>query len=538
MILSRPCDEVPQWAGTSTVELVLSVNIVGSASEPAHDFPLGAATHTGTVQHGTRAPSTDRPSEIHMLAPRPEPGSPFDIALIAGANLQLKHVKPLSGKSPRQKAGRVVRRVVRKNHYIPKKKVQVEITREHEFYNLTYCMMIGIRYFVGKQSPLTSSELTRKDFTHVRKVYFPPQGSTCTPPHQLRNEFKFKDYAPKVFRRLRRKFGINESDYMLSLCGDFNFIEFISNSKSGQFFFYSHDSKYVIKTMSKQESKFLRRVLPRYFIYMLETPCSLITRFYGMHRVKLPHMRRRMHFVIMASVFAGDKELQCQYDLKGSMVGRFASPSEKVYKDQDFLRHRQSIALGHTNKAKFVNQIRRDSTFLQKLRIMDYSLLLGIRNVGDDRVDDGAPAYQSGCQPPSNVCPPRPGDPGRGAICCSLLGSDLGRLRPYSSRGPFFRDCFVWGKKHCCRSSSSTVFGGAQGGSGGRAVCSTFSGGDFGNAVYYMGIIDILQQYNFRKIGEHAYKTLVRPSSAHHISAVTPSEYALRFVQFLEGVTK
>lgn len=34
-----------------------------------------------------------------------------------------------------------------------------------------------------------------------------------------------------------------QAEYMVSLCGDFNYIEFISNSKSGQFFFYSHDGR-------------------------------------------------------------------------------------------------------------------------------------------------------------------------------------------------------------------------------------------------------------------------------------------------------
>jgi hypothetical protein len=32
-----------------------------------------------------------------------------------------------------------------------------------------------------------------------------------------------------------------------------------SNAKSGQFFFYSKDGKYMIKTMTSAESKFLRR---------------------------------------------------------------------------------------------------------------------------------------------------------------------------------------------------------------------------------------------------------------------------------------
>ena len=54
-------------------------------------------------------------------------------------------------------------------------------------------------------------------------------------------------------------FGVNEFDFLLSVCGNANFIEFISNAKSGQFFFYSSDGKYMIKTMTNSESKFLRR---------------------------------------------------------------------------------------------------------------------------------------------------------------------------------------------------------------------------------------------------------------------------------------
>ena len=52
---------------------------------------------------------------------------------------------------------------------------------------------------------------------------------------------------------------MNEFDFLLSVCGNANFIEFISNAKSGQFFFYSSDGKYMIKTMTNTESKFLRR---------------------------------------------------------------------------------------------------------------------------------------------------------------------------------------------------------------------------------------------------------------------------------------
>ena len=110
---------------------------------------------------------------------------------------------------------------------------------------------------------------------------------------------KFKDYAPLVFRGLRARFGIDPSDYLNDLCGDFNYIEFISNSKSGQFFFYSYNGKLMIKTQTSVESKFLRRILPRYYVYVMKNSNTLLSKFYGMHRVKMHHLKKKMHFVIM-----------------------------------------------------------------------------------------------------------------------------------------------------------------------------------------------------------------------------------------------
>ena len=66
--------------------------------------------------------------------------------------------------------------------------------------------------------------------------------------------------------------------------GDFNYIEFIANSKSGQFFFYSHDGMYMIKTQSKEECVLLRHIMPQYVEHLSEHPNSLLVRFYGMHR--------------------------------------------------------------------------------------------------------------------------------------------------------------------------------------------------------------------------------------------------------------
>lgn len=93
--------------------------------------------------------------------------------------------------------------------------------------------------------------LTDSDYHTTTKLVFPPEGSKGTkeggflptPAHKLNFPFKFKDYCPNVFRAIRALSGIQEEDYIMSLAGDFNYIEFIANSKSGQFFFYSHDGK-------------------------------------------------------------------------------------------------------------------------------------------------------------------------------------------------------------------------------------------------------------------------------------------------------
>lgn len=66
-------------------------------------------------------------------------------------------------------------------------------------------------------------QLTLDDFNYVEKRTFRPGGTTKsqyrTPPHSLGHTFKFKSYAPLVFRRLREFMGVDTVSYMLSVCG-------------------------------------------------------------------------------------------------------------------------------------------------------------------------------------------------------------------------------------------------------------------------------------------------------------------------------
>jgi hypothetical protein len=299
------------------------------------------------------------------------------------------------------------------------------VQQDHAQYALTYGMMLGIRVTTGRRdqpgTQRTSSmsmpardssfstyngssrnspspglmveeerELMPEDFSQTTKLLFLPEGNVSgpfpTPPHRLPFAFGFKDYMPNVFRALRALSNVDEADYMTSLAGDFNYIEFLANSKSGQFFFYSHDGRFMIKTQTREEAKLLREMLPSYVKHLVDHPDSLLARFYGLHRVEMPTLKRRTFFVVMQSVFYCDKEppltLHVKYDLKGSTVGRRTDDADcedgAVQKDINFAEQNRKICLGKDRILLFAETLRADTSYLRELRIMDYSLLIGV----------------------------------------------------------------------------------------------------------------------------------------------------------------
>lgn len=110
--------------------------------------------------------------------------------------------------------------------------------------------------------------------------------------------------------------------------------------KSGSVFFLSDDDKYLIKTMRKSEMKLLRRILPAYFSHISSNGDTLITRFFGLHRVQ-PHAGRCVRFVVMANMFQTDLQIHRKYDIKGSTEGRTLGPRADdndpslIFKDLD-----------------------------------------------------------------------------------------------------------------------------------------------------------------------------------------------------------
>jgi len=271
-------------------------------------------------------------------------------------------------------------------------------------------MMLGLKTGISETNSRVWSRknshgpqwVDMNDFMEVVKYTFPPgvsylrmfslraqtnfllhrQGSLTTPAHRLGHTFKYKEYSPKVFLYLRRMFGINEFNFINSVCGNANFIKFASNAKSGQFLFYSPDGKYMIKTITTTESKFLRRILPHYFRHCAQNPNTLLSKFFGMYRVKVYHLRRRVKFIVMNSVFDTDRYIHGSFDLKGSSKGRDA-PVDWCKKDNDLrklISTHGGIVIGDKQRRRVRDQLEKDCAFLSAMKIMDYSLLVGVHN--------------------------------------------------------------------------------------------------------------------------------------------------------------
>jgi 1-phosphatidylinositol-4-phosphate 5-kinase len=185
-------------------------------------------------------------------------------------------------------------------------------------------------------------------------------GNELTPSSKY--DFKFKDYAPWVFRMIRDAFHVDPSYYLLSLTGKYVLSELISSGKSGSFFYYSQDYRFIIKTIHHSEHHFLLKILQHYYNHIKNNPHTLLSRIFGLHRVKLPG-NRKIHFVVMGNVFPANKDIHEVYDLKGSLLGRQIQDEEAranpraVMKDLNWLERNKKLIFGPEKRSLFEKQM-------------------------------------------------------------------------------------------------------------------------------------------------------------------------------------
>lgn len=327
-------------------------------------------------------------------------------------------------------------------------------------------------------------------------------------------DFKFKDYAPWIFRHLRAQFGIDPADYLMSLTHKYILRELGSPGKSGSFFYFSRDYKYIIKTIKHSEAKALRGMLKQYHRHIMDQDNTLLPQFYGLHRVKMP-FGKKIHFVVMNNLFPPHRDIHATFDLKGSSIGReydeakaSANP-RAVLKDLNWINRGTTLELGPQKSDAFLAQLHRDVTFLMQLGTMDYSLLVGIHDLERGNKDNLL-------QKELRVVSP---------------GSDGTDTMSSASREEMQRSLRSITPVPITVDDTIMQHDGTDDG-----IRGTDSEDRPRNNVYYIGIIDCLTTYGWLKKAENFVKGLNNPEDK--ISPIPPVAYGTRFEDFISSITK
>uniref|UniRef100_A0A672I8Z5 Phosphatidylinositol 5-phosphate 4-kinase type-2 gamma n=1 Tax=Salarias fasciatus TaxID=181472 RepID=A0A672I8Z5_SALFA len=350
----------------------------------------------------------------------------------------------------------------------------------------------------------------------------------------LPGHFKFKEYCPQVFRNLRERFGIEDLDYQVSLTRSPP-----SRSAGDQddcLLLNSYDRTLVVKQISSEDVADMHSVLSEYHQHIVKCHGStLLPQFLGMYRVSVDS--EETYLMVMRNMFSHRLLVHRKYDLKGSLVAREASDKERVrkdgcpslslppslhppsippphpscgkelptFKDVDFRNNMQKVYVSDEQKEKFMEKLNRDVEFLVQLKIMDYSLLLGIHDVGRaERAEDE-----------EDEAPAEDEDDGENGAAAGSYGTSpegiAGYLTSCRPLGPGEFDPYVdVYAVHSCPGAPQ-------------------------REVYFMGLIDVLTQYDTKKKAAHAAKT-VKHGAGAEISTVHPEQYAKRFRDFISNI--
>ncbi|XBW36388.1 hypothetical protein QEN19_001968 [Hanseniaspora menglaensis] len=386
----------------------------------------------------------------------------------------------------------------------------------HTNFTIAYNMLSGIKTSVNKFQEKVDKklrlqrlkgnnksmvEIKENDFSNTEKLKFIHK-------HKLLYTFKFKDYHPQVFSNLRKIFKINDEQYLESLTSKYVLSELNSPGKSGSFFYYSPDSKYIIKTIRRAEHKHLRKHLKEYYEHCEGNPETLLSQFYGLYRMKLPislnftnpPKSRRIYFIVMNNVFP--MHIDQSFDLKGSLLGRITD----VPKSNIPLRQRSFSKDGPSNNA-LTHSVVKAATAEDE----------SFANIIDESLDTIAPLTLKDLNWLDNSMRLEL-DVEIGEDLKAQLNRDVALLKRLNTMdyslliGIHFinTEQFYYSDELLSKSVASKE----------------------GNKLYFIGIIDCLTNYSFIKKVETFFKSVTH--SRDEISAVPPDMYGKRFVSFMD----
>jgi len=82
--------------------------------------------------------------------------------------------------------------------------------------------------------------------------------------------------------------------------------EKVSSGKSGSFFYYSYDDKYMLKTISKDEYILFKKIIKKYYEHLVNNFNTMMTKIFGLYKMKIFKSKSKfdkIYFVVMVNIF-------------------------------------------------------------------------------------------------------------------------------------------------------------------------------------------------------------------------------------------
>jgi 1-phosphatidylinositol-4-phosphate 5-kinase len=197
------------------------------------------------------------------------------------------------------------------------------------------------------------------------------------------HQCKLVAYAPHVFMSMLNHDGIALEEFKQSfdiqqlLAGS---RESQSEGKSGSFFVFTPDKRFILKTVPMQEACLLVSILPNMLRHFRDHPRSLLARVYGVYALQSAYAPV-IWVILMSNIFAA-RDIHQRFDIKGSWVSRRVGeafqqdPSRVLGLDQDFVEMHQSIKVGPKQKQRYLKIIFHDTMVCFAFITHQFSILL------------------------------------------------------------------------------------------------------------------------------------------------------------------
>lgn len=193
--------------------------------------------------------------------------------------------------------------------------------------------------------------------------------------------FGFTAFAPELFQCVRSLEAITERSLRDAFIE--RPVEFTTNSRSGQIFFTTRDTQFMIKGITAAELDQIITTLPD-LVHRLNTTNSFVTPIIGAFNIQFDNTDHL--FLVTRNLFDKTMPLEdgalftsVKYDLKGSLYHRLAKPTAAIQLDRDFLSAPESrLRLFNNSRARLLKELRADASALCSYGAIDYSLLIAI----------------------------------------------------------------------------------------------------------------------------------------------------------------